>query len=49
MAEKTFKFSVLLEGGETVPVTAGSPAEAIAEVKQTHPGQQVLKCSRIRK
>lgn len=49
MAEKTFKFSVLLEGGEAVPVTATSPAEAISEVKQTHPGQQVLKCSRIRK
>lgn len=49
MAVKTFKFSVLLECGESVPVTAASPAEAIAEVKQTHPGQQVLKCSRIRK
>lgn len=49
MAEKTFKFSVLLEGGESIPVTAASPAEAIAEVKQTHPGQHVIKCSRIRK
>lgn len=49
MAAKTFQFSIILEGGVTVPVTAASPAEAIAEVKQTHPGQQVLKCSRIRK